>query len=101
VTKHSDIIDLATFGRRLRAARILAGFDTVAPALEHIRQSTGLPMTERTLGALERGDQMPTLEQFVAVQFAFRPPGGAPYWWTCLRPDIAKEWAQVHTPEAD
>jgi hypothetical protein len=88
------LIDLAVFGRHLRAARILAGYDNVAPAAAHITECTGVHVTERILGAIERGDQMPTLEQFLAIGYCLRPPGGGAFWAPALRPDIAAGWVE-------
>lgn len=94
MTSSSVLIDLAIFGRRLRAARILAGHETVAAAAAHITTCSGVQMSERTLGAMERGDQMPNIEQFLAITFCLLPPGGGSYWMPMLRGDIAESWVR-------
>jgi hypothetical protein len=91
---NGTLIDLAVFGRHLRAARILAGFDTVAAAAEHISEEAGISLSERSLGAMERGEQMPSMEQFVAIAFVLNPPGGGSYWMPMLRPDLAAAWVE-------
>lgn len=91
----THLINLDEFGRRLRAARILAGHDTVAAAAQAISDS-GVPITERTLGAMERGEQMPNLEQFVALELALHPPGGGSYWAKVLPEHLRDMWQQVH-----
>ena len=82
------ILDRDAFGRLLRAARIIAGYDRVEDAVAAIHETAAVDMSERTLYALERGEQEPTAAQFLAVIITFEPPSGAVYWFGCFRPDI-------------
>lgn len=88
------IFDRATFGRLLRAARIIAGFDSVAEAAAEITKRTGVAVSDRTIYALERGEQDPTAPQFLAVAVTFRPPGGEGYWSACMRSDVLAYYAE-------
>lgn len=88
------LIDLAVFGRHLRAARILAGYETVHAAAHHISEVAGISLSERSLGAMERGEQMPSMEQFVAISLALKPPGGGTYWLAMLRADLVAAWIE-------
>jgi hypothetical protein len=82
------LIDLAEYGRRVRAARILARCDSLSQASERVEEATGVKMSGRTLGALERGDQGPTVEQYFAITLAFRPPGGLAFWEPAMVPEV-------------
>lgn len=76
----NGLVDLRAFGRRLRSARILAGYDTVALAALAIFELTGVSISDRTFYAIERGEQMPSLEQFMAFTITFKPPYMWQYW---------------------
>lgn len=76
----SEFVNLAQYGRLLRAARILAGYDRVDDASKGVEEDTGVPISPRTLYALERGEQSPSLEQFLALTMHYDPPSGWSYW---------------------
>lgn len=95
VMADAEIFDRETFGRLLRAARIIAGFDSVADAAAAITERTGVAVSERTIYALERGEQDPTAPQFLAVAVTFRPPGGEGYWSPCMRADVLAYYAET------
>lgn len=77
------VIDVDRYGRLLRAARIYAGYDRVDDAATAIVDSTSVPISTRTLYALERGEQMPSIEQFLACAVTYDPIGGWAYWAAC------------------
>lgn len=77
------LIDLKEFGKRLKAARILAGHETVKTGAAHLRERTGITISDRTVYSLERGEHMPTVEQYFAILIAYAPPGFLSYWEPC------------------
>ena len=87
------LVDSEEFGRRVRAARILARCDRVADACALIEERTGLHMSERTLYAIERGEQAVSLEQFTAIAYGLRPPGGNVFFTPTLRSDVLDYYA--------
>lgn len=86
--EEQPLLDRLTFGRLLRAARIIAGYDRVEDAAVAVHERTGVDLSARTMYALERGEQEPTTSQFLALTMALRPPGGSNYWSSALRPDV-------------
>lgn len=88
------IFDRCVFGRLLRAARIIAGYESVAEAAAKISETTGVQISDRTLYALERGEQDPTAPQFLAVAVTYRPPAGESYWQSCMRADVLAYYAE-------
>lgn len=78
------MIDLNVYGKRAKAARILAGCETVKDGADLVRRLTGIRLSDRTLYALERGMQMPTVEHYFALTVAYEPPGGLRYWEPAL-----------------
>lgn len=92
------LVNLEEYGRRLRAARILAGCERVRDLIELIEQETEVKMSERTLYAIEKGKQMPTVEQYLALLVTLRPPNGAHFFnpaWS------EKAIASMHPPITD
>lgn len=83
------MFDRYQFGRLVRAARIIGGYDNVSDLAEALVTRHGVHLSERTLYAIERGEQEPTVSQYIAIVLTLNPPGGALYWDRCLRPDIA------------
>ena len=73
----ANIIDMAVFGRYLRSLRMRQGFETGRDFVEVLRRDYGVDVSERTLYAIERGEQMPRLD-FVAR--------GARRAWTPISP---------------
>ena len=61
------VIELKQFGRRLRAARILAGYDRASDFVAVLRSQYGIDISVRSLYAIERGEQMPGLDFGMAV----------------------------------
>jgi len=84
------LIDAEVVGRRLRGARIVAGYDRVADACKAVTLTTGVSLSERTLYAIERGEQLPTLEQLTAIVMALDPPGGWAYLMPAYRQDVVE-----------
>ena len=89
--KSQPLVDPRAYGRLVRAARILAGFDRVEDASRAIEERTGVTVSTRTLYAIERGEQTTTMEQFAAIAITFDPPSGEVYWTRCFSPRYL-EW---------
>lgn len=83
-----NIVDPVIFGRRLRALRIIRGYDRVRDLVCEMRRHAGVVISERTVYAIERGEQPPTLDFFMAVMYVLRPEGGARYFMESVRLDI-------------
>lgn len=62
-----NVVDKVVLGRRLRALRVLAGFDRVTDLVTILRAQYGVDVSDRTVYAIERGEQMPHLDFIVAV----------------------------------
>lgn len=69
-----NIIDLVSFGRRLRAQRVLQGFDRVQQLTSILRSRYGVDVSDRTVYAIERGEQMPHWDFVVGVIAALECP---------------------------
>lgn len=67
------ILDAIVFGRRLRALRILNGYDRATDFVAVLRSQYGVDMSERSLYAVERGEQSPSLELFFATVTMLKP----------------------------
>lgn len=83
-----NIIDTVVFGRRLRAARILNGFDRVTEFTILLRSRYGIDISDRTVYAIERGEQMPNLDFFVAALALLMPDVG--YFFPAIRGDVVE-----------
>jgi DNA-binding XRE family transcriptional regulator len=83
------LVDPEVVGRRLRGARIVAGFDRVADSVAEVR-NLGASLSERTLYAIERGEQLPTIEQYLALVMTYDLHGGMLYLAPAFRADVAE-----------
>lgn len=81
-----NIIDKVAFGRRLRAARIINGYDRVTDFTSIMRSRYGVDVSDRTVYAIERGEQMPHLDFFVAALALLNPDPG--YFFQAIRADV-------------
>ena len=69
-----NIFDCVVFGRRLRAARVLAGYDRVGQLTHVLRSQYGIDVSDRTIYAIERGEQMPHIDLYLGVSAALHVP---------------------------
>ena len=83
-----NVVDKVVFGRRLRAARILHGFDRVTEFTNILRSRYGVDVTDRSVYAIERGEQMPHLDFFVAALALLNPDRG--YFFPSIRGDVVE-----------
>lgn len=90
----NHIVHLPLLGRRLRAARIAAGFDSVKDVPAVVFDKLEVHIAERTIYALERGEQMPSLSQFLALGYVYDPPGGDAFFAPAFDPRILDRWKQ-------
>lgn len=65
--KPQNIVDRVAFGRRLRALRSLAGYDRATEFTVVLRRQYGVDVSDRTLYAIERGEQMPHIDFYFAA----------------------------------
>ena len=83
-----NVIDKVAFGRRLRAARIINGYDRVGDFTTILRSKYGVDVSDRTVYAIERGEQMPHLDFFVASLALLNPDTG--YFFPAIRGDVVE-----------
>lgn len=81
-----NIVDTVVFGRRLRAQRIVMGYDRVSQLTHVLRSRYGIDVSDRTLYAIERGEQMPHLDIVLGVIAALECPSG--YFDPAIRSDV-------------
>jgi hypothetical protein len=84
------LVDSAELGKKVRGARHGAGYDKAEDCAAALR-SIGVDMQGYTLRSIERGDQLPSLTQLVALTLVLSPPGGVHYF---LAPAMPPEMAQ-------
>lgn len=63
----ANIVDKVVFGRRLRALRIMSGYDRVTDFSSALRSRYGVDVSDRTVYAIERGEQMCHIDFKLAV----------------------------------
>lgn len=85
-----NIVDTVQFGRRLRARRIIEGFDRVSQLTHVLRSRYGIDVSDRTIYAIERGEQMPHLDFVLGCQAALKCPVN--YFQPAIRHDV---WAAL------
>jgi len=85
------IVDPVTFGRRVRALRVIDGFDSVTELGHAMFLKTKVSVSDRTLYMIERGEQPPSLDVFVALIVTLRPSEGLAYFAPAFRGDILEQ----------
>lgn len=81
------ILDWAVWGRRLRALRVLRGFDRVSDFATAVQAQYGVNVTARTVYAIERGEQPPHFDLVLAIFAMLEPEPG--YFFSAYRDDVA------------
>lgn len=81
-----NIVDRVVFGRRLRAQRVLEGYDRVGQLTHVLRSRYGIDVSDRTIYAIERGEQMPHLDFVLGVVAALNCP--LHYFMPAIRHDV-------------
>lgn len=84
----NNIVDRVVFGRRLRAQRIIQGYDRVGQLTHVLRARFGIDVSDRTIYAIERGEQMPHLDFVLGVIAALDCPRG--YFNPAIRADVVE-----------
>lgn len=88
-------------GRRISAARALAGYTTMADLGAALRRE-GVKVADRTLYALERGEQPITWELVIALVVVLEPPGGERFFWPAVSEKHVRRFQDLTTEsEAD
>jgi transcriptional regulator with XRE-family HTH domain len=82
----ATVIDTTVFGRYLRSLRMRQGFETGRDFVEALRRDYGVDVSERTLYAIERGEQMPRLDFAVAALAALDVD--LAYFYPAVRSDV-------------
>lgn len=81
-----NIVDKVAFGRRLRAQRVLQGYDRVGQLTHVLRSRYGVDVSDRTIYAIERGEQMPHIDFVLACVAALETP--LHYFAPAIRHDV-------------
>ena len=84
----ANIMDTAVFGRYLRSLRTRQGFETGREFVDLLRSKYGVDASDRTLYAIERGEQMPRLDFVVAALAAL--DADLAYFYPAVRSDVVK-----------
>ena len=84
----SWILDPVAFGRRVRALRVIEGYDSVTALGHAVFQRTGISISDRTMYMLERGEQPPSLDVFFALLVTLKPDEGLTYFNPAIRGDV-------------
>jgi transcriptional regulator with XRE-family HTH domain len=92
------LMDPVVYGRRLRAARILAGYDRVVDLVEALDRKTGVRVSERTAYAIERGEQLPSIDFFMAVILTLHIQDGVEYFLPAMTSEYVAEYMKVTRP---
>ena len=87
------IVNKKVLGNHIRGARHTAGYRSQRDCVVALAV-LGCNMTAWTLGAIERGDRMPTLDEFVGLTLLLAPPGGLRYF---ILPSVSAENARELT----
>jgi len=82
------VLDAAVFGRDLRSLRIRRGFDRAADFTALLRHNYGVDVSDRTLYAIERGEQVPRLDFYLAALAALEAEPD--YFKPAVRADVAE-----------
>lgn len=69
----NSIMDKVIFGRRLRALRIVEGYDRAEDFCNLLNSRFGIDISPRSLYAIERGEQMPHFDLVIASIVALKP----------------------------
>lgn len=66
------ILDPVAFGLELRLLRMRRGYARPQGLADVMKQQHGIEVSERTMWAIERGEQMPTLDLLLALLVSLR-----------------------------
>lgn len=91
------LLDPAALGRAVRAARVLAGHENIASVTARMRDELGVSVSDRTLYAIERGEQLPSWELVIALILVLEPPGGARFFWSAIRQEHVRRFMELST----
>jgi transcriptional regulator with XRE-family HTH domain len=89
-TPPSRAVPPEELGRRLRAARTIAGFDRMTDFATAIAETTGVSISARSLYAMERGEQMPSFEQMICILAALPASEQLLAFDLAIKPDIRR-----------
>jgi hypothetical protein len=84
----NNILDMVTFGRRLRSLRMLK-YDRASDITAVLASRYGLQISDRSYYAIERGEQMCPLDIFLAVLVDLQT--SMRYFFPAMRGDVAEE----------
>lgn len=88
-----NIVDKVAFGRRLRAQRVLMGFDRVSDLTQVLRSRYGVDVSDRTVYAIERGEQMPHLDFYLGACAALDVHPS--YFMPAIRHDVGDMFSEL------
>lgn len=92
------LLDPATLGRRIKAARALGGFKSGGEVVDELA-ALGVDVSRRSYYAWEAADWTPPLDAFLALVLVLDPPGGLHWFAEAFRPDIAQRLNLTDPPE--
>jgi DNA-binding XRE family transcriptional regulator len=94
----NSVLDPVILGRRVRAARYMAGFESVADLVGALERDAGLEVSARTIYAIEKGKWLPTAELLIGLLLVLQPEGGMTFFLPALtRVRDRKTWEKMHS----
>jgi hypothetical protein len=94
-TAPSYVLDPVAFGRRVRALRVIEGYDSVTQLGHAVYLKTGFSMSDRSLYMIERGEQPPSVDAFLALLVTLKPDDGFKYFAPSIRGDIMEQLGKL------
>lgn len=89
MTDYQPIIDAVAFGLELRLLRMRRGYVRPEQLIDVMRSRYGVDVSERTIWAVERGEQMPRLDLFLAMLAVLHEE--PEYFYTTFGSDIREQ----------
>lgn len=89
------VFDAKELGKRLRGARLTAGYESIDAVNRQLQERYLVTYSSRGLLAIERGGQMPTLDQFLTLVFLYDPPGGIEFFLGAIRPEHVLDFQRI------
>jgi len=81
-------VDPVLLGRRLRSVRVLHGYSRMTDLAAAINETCGFEVSARTLYAIERGEQLPSLDQLSCLAAVLAPEWNDAAVMSAVREDI-------------
>jgi len=89
------VFDPGALGKRLRAARGLAGFANPDEVNRALQREFGVTYSPRGILAIERGEQAASLDQFMTLALLYDPPGGFSFFAGAVNREYLSDFERI------